>query len=90
MGVYLFKEIKMDEEKFSTKDIYLAAAIIAFGGEYIGADKSEPRHMEFQFRIGDSVDLDDIHTQWVNQTLKINAVAFKNAIQQMKSVVHSV
>jgi len=76
-------------EKFSTKDIYLAAAIIALGGQYDGADKSEPRHMKFMF-ADNGVDYDDIHTQWVNSTLKINAVAFKNGIQQMKSVVHSV
>jgi len=76
------------DEKFSTKDIYLAAAIIALGGKYAGADKTEPRHMEFQFEaVG--VDYDEIHTQWVNGDLRINAVAFKNAIQQMKSVVHS-
>lgn len=77
------------EDKFRTKDIYLAAAIIALGGKYEGADKTEPRHMEFMFS-DDGVNYDDIHTQWVNGTLKINAVAFKNAIQQMKSVVHSV
>ena len=76
------------EERFSTKDIYLAAAVIALGGKYSGADKSEPRHMVFKFEpVG--VDYDEIHTQWVNGDLRINAVNFKNAIQQMKSIVHS-
>lgn len=35
------------------------------------------------------VGLDEYETQWANGTLMINAVAFKNAIQQMKSVIHS-
>lgn len=34
-------------------------------------------------------DLDEYEKQWANGTLMINAVAFKNAIQQMKSVIHS-
>lgn len=75
-------------ENFGTKDIYLAAALVALGATYIGADKSEPRHMEFQF-LNDGFDYDSVHTDWVNSVLKVNAVAFKNALQQMKSVVHS-
>jgi hypothetical protein len=75
------------EEKFVTKDIYLSAALIALGALYDGADKSEPRHMEFRL-VGDR-DFDDLHTQWVNGTLTVNAVRFKNALQQLKSVVHS-
>lgn len=33
--------------------------------------------------------LEYFENQWANGTLVINAVAFKNAIQQMKSVIHS-
>ena len=35
------------------------------------------------------IDLEEYEKQWVNGTLLINAVAFKNAIQQMKSMIHS-
>ena len=34
-------------------------------------------------------DLDFYENQWANATLSINAVAFKDAIQRMKSVIHS-
>lgn len=35
------------------------------------------------------IDLEEYEKQWVNGTLIINAVAYKNSIQQMKSVIHS-
>ena len=76
------------KDETSTKDIYLAAAFITLGATYDGADKSDPRHMIFSFS-GDGVDLDEIETQWVNSQLRVNAVHFKNALQQMKAIVHS-
>lgn len=33
--------------------------------------------------------LEYFENQWANGSMVINAVAFKNAIQQMKSVIHS-
>lgn len=35
------------------------------------------------------IDLEYYEREWVNGSLMINAVRFKNAIQQMKSAVHS-
>jgi hypothetical protein len=35
------------------------------------------------------LDLDYYEKEWANATLVINAVAFKDAIQRMKSVIHS-
>lgn len=34
-------------------------------------------------------DMNYYEKEWVNGSLLINAVAFKNAIQQMKSVIHT-
>ena len=70
-------------KSFLTKDIYLAAALIALGAQYDGADKTEPRHMEFRL-LSDETDFDDVHTKWVNGTLSGNFIGFKNALQQFK------
>lgn len=76
------------EEQFSTKDIYLCSALIALGARYESADRTDPRHIVF-YLSHSGIDVDDIHTQWVNNELMVNAVSFKNALQQMKSVIHS-
>lgn len=81
-----------------TKDVYLAAAFLTFDGvELIRVDKTDPRHMEFVFEKPDlpnivgmsTLTLDDIEMQWVNNELSGNFTDFKNAIQRMKSVIHS-
>lgn len=84
-----------------TTDIYLAAAMLSLGARLDGVDKSDPRHMEFTIIAKDTkfesnnlptpepMDLESIEKQWVNGTLMINAVSFKDAIQRMKSVIHS-
>jgi hypothetical protein len=88
----------------STKDIYLSAAWLALGAKYERVDRSEPRHMEFFFSSGEDhvsepargtlvimrdVDLELIEKQWANAELVVNAVKFKEALQRMKSLVHS-
>jgi len=72
-----------------TRDIYLAAIYIAMGVEFSHADKSDPRHQEFIFKNGSTMDTEKIHADYVNASLMINAVAYKEAIQRMKSVIHS-
>ena len=93
------------KNSIKTTDIYLCAALLALGAKLEGVDKSDPRHMQFtvisnvpKFEspiLADAVkdlavlDLDYYENEWANGTLMINATYFKDAIQRMKSVIHS-
>lgn len=84
-----------------TTDIYLASALSALGANLENVDKTDPRHMEFEFSPRKAstgalatidlpiMDLEFIERQWANKTLSVNAVEFADAIKRMKSVVHS-
>lgn len=89
---------------YKTKDIYLASVILALGGKLDHTDKTDPRHQEFHFSpvgedifvdnsspltISHSLDFEQIETDYANADLMINAVKFKEALQRMKSVIHS-
>lgn len=84
----------------STKDLYLAASYMALGAKYERTDKSDKRHMEFFFSpkplfetgtLSDTLkqDLDQIETDWVNGCVMVNAVQYKEALQRLKSIIHS-
>jgi hypothetical protein len=87
------------KNKIETTDIYLTAALLALGSKLESVDKSDPRHMKFvviskEFESENlpkapNGDLGLYENEWANGTLLINAVAFKDAIQRMKSVIHS-
>ena len=71
-----------------TKDIYLAAIYIALGVTYCRANKADLRHQEFIF-TGDVEKADKIRAEYINGTLMVNAVKFKEALQRMKSEIYS-
>jgi hypothetical protein len=87
------------KNKIETTDIYFTAALLALGFKLDSVDKSDIRHMkffivpkEFESENLPKVSLDGLEfyeNEWANGTLVINAVAFKDAIQRMKSVIHS-
>jgi len=93
----------MTKQIESTKDIYLAAAWMASGAKYEKVDKTDPRHQEFYFSSTNEeptpdgsmvlvlkvVNMEEIKEQWVNAELMVNAVQFKEALQRMKSIIHS-
>lgn len=84
-----------------TSDLYLAAAFSAMGATLENVDKTDPRHMVFEFsprKVSTGAlanielttqDLDAIERNWANQILTINAVQFAEAIKRLKSVIHS-
>lgn len=81
-----------------TSDVYLASALLALGYKLEGVDRTDPRHMVFEFVgqinsgvLGElyKVSIDEIETQWANRQLTINAFDFSEAIKRMKSLIHS-
>lgn len=82
-----------------TSDIYFASALSALGAKLESIDKTDPRHMVFEFSSPESssdaipkfavLDLDYIERGWLNKVLPVNAPEYAEAIKRMKSIVHS-
>lgn len=74
---------------------------MALGAEFNRADKENVRHMIFYFVIPEDTaglekyfgslyfDFGSIERDWTNSTLMVNATRYKDALQRLKSVVHS-
>lgn len=92
------------KNKIETTDIYFCAALLALGSKLDKVDKTDKKHMKFYLAIDgykfdsenlpetpstSQPDLEQYETAWANGALLVNAVAFKDAIQRMKSVIHS-
>jgi len=91
-------------KQYKTKDIYMAAILLALGAKLEKTDRTDPRHQEFEFstpetgiketddkqvKVQSGLDFECIETAYANADLMVNAVAFKEAIQRMKSLIHS-
>lgn len=84
-----------------TKSLGIAAAWAALGATYEKSDRTDPKHIEFFFsprvtstgalkELGiPTQDLDKIESDWVNRTLVVNAVEFYDALQRLKTIIHS-
>lgn len=83
-----------------TTDIYFASALSALGAKLENVDKSDTRHMIFEFsprtaQLASGAlevpaqDLDYLEREWANKTLLLNGVEYAEAIKRLKSVVHS-
>ena len=84
-----------------TKSLGIAAAWSALGATYEKSDRTDPKHIEFFFspRVASTgalkelgiptQDLDKIESDWVNRTLVVNAVEFYDALQRLKTIIHS-
>lgn len=73
-------------EEFQTKDLYLAAAILALkAGTLEDVDRHDRRHMRFLFA---GKDLDRVEAKWINRALVVNAADFADGVRKMKSIIH--
>lgn len=81
-----------------TSSVYLAAALLSLNFKLENVDRKDPRHMVFEFAgvahsgiLGELVQgsLQEVEKQWANKTLQVNAFDYAEAIQRMKSIIHS-
>lgn len=88
-----------------TSALNMAAAFLAKGAVLVGTDKADPKHMVFCLEVPkqpeevlpekvsekiDEASLDAWETQWANDTLMVHARRYSEALQTLKSIVHSV
>lgn len=81
-----------------TSDVYLASACLALGYKLETVNRTDPRHMRFEFSaeiqtgtLGESskLEMSEVEVKWANRSLTVNAFDFAEAIKRMKSVIHS-
>ncbi len=73
--------------KYSTRDMYLAAAMMAEGVKYLEADRTDPRKIIFVFEKTDEVSR--IEQEWTNGTLVGLYTAMADALRRIKSIIHA-
>ena len=72
---------------YKTTNIYLAAAMLSLGAELEDIDYSDRRHQVFI--LGGRQDFAAIERAWFASTLNGNLVRYKDALQKLKSKIHS-
>lgn len=73
-------------DTFKTPDLYFAAYLQTAGVEMKGTIREGGR-VFFIFST-EIANIDELKTGWFNQTAKIPALPFSNAIKSLKSVCH--
>jgi hypothetical protein len=91
--------IKAGENDMKTKDIYLAATLISLGHKIEQVDKTDLKHMEFTIIPANfdspnippvmSYDLENLAILYANDELRVSPLKYKDALQRLKSIVHS-
>lgn len=78
-----------------TSDVYLSAALLSLGYKLVNVNRTDPRHMVFEFEMPElkenevMLDIQSIETVWANRELQGNLFDFSEAIKRMKSIIHS-
>ena len=90
-----------NSKEWGSSTLGLAAAVKALGGEFVRVDKSDSRRMIFYFTIPkDTYDIEKyfgnlkfdfsaVEIQWTNGNLQVNARRYFEALQDLKSVIHT-
>jgi len=80
-----------EENMFSTADMYLAALLLANEYSLVNVDRSDPKHIHFQFTTceEDEVPLQEVVRDYTNGDAVVSASRFVEAIRKIKSLIHS-
>lgn len=70
----------------SVTNIYLGAAFMTHGAEFVKVDKSDPEHVVYTFR---GPNLDWVKDQWQNGTLKGNLTIYATYLKNLKSELYN-
>jgi hypothetical protein len=77
---------EMKDDGYYTTDLYFAAYLQVAGAPMQRADRQGSR-VSFVFDCG-VVNIDELRTAWFNQTGRVSALAFANAIKNLKHLCH--
>ncbi len=80
--------------------------MLSLGASLDETDKTDFKHMKFVLSLNGysfqtlatnvvnatvtAIDFDYYEREWANETLMVNGVKYKNALQRLKTVIHSV
>lgn len=71
-------------------NIYLGAAFMLMGAQFVGADHADPDHVTYEFE-SPMLDLQDIQSRWVSGKLigTFNLVAYAAHLKRLKEELYS-
>ncbi len=85
----------MGDKTVSTADMYLAALLLAKDFSLINIDRSDPKHIHFEFdsesddpQIG-AGSADDLIRSYTNGDAVVRASRFVEALRKIKSLIHA-
>lgn len=76
------------EERYSTKDVYFAAALLVCGYVLCEVGRTDVRHQKFYFE-GDRRKIRELEVCYANRKLEVETTAYKEALQRLKSIIHA-
>lgn len=90
-----------NDDEWGTSALGVAAAVKSLGAEYVRTDKSNTRNMVFYFCVPEDVtgldkifgelkfNFSEVERDYTNGRLRVDARAYYQALQDLKSVIHS-